>query len=99
MYTQYGVPSPVESVWTGSYATGLVSENPIGAPGVEWGEAYTMDSNWIHEVGAPSTTLLPLYALSEPIAAPEPSTEVLGVIGFLVIGFAGRHSWHHRWRH
>lgn len=78
IYTQHGIGTVPISVWTGSDYTGLVSVNPMGAAGVQWGNAHSTTSTWASQVGEPAISLLPLYALSDPITAvPEPSAVVL----------------------
>ena len=92
-YNQHGVDVGVETVATGSTANGTVSgTHGLGSTQnvVTIGEPYASTSFWLSAGPAPTTELLPLYALSDTITVPvpEPETFTLFALGLSVVGFA-----------
>jgi hypothetical protein len=93
-HDQYGNLAPTSAVWTGSLANGAswTPNFPLGSGigDVGLGVDIFTDARWIFEnaAGSPSSSSLPVYALSAPITVsptPEPATIALLGIGLLAI--------------
>ena len=88
-YTQGGV-SLSTYVWTGSVSDGsgatyLGIGEEAGQTTVGYGASYASNTSWInYGVISPNTYAFSLYALSTPIAVPEPAT--LTLLGPAILG-------------
>ena len=78
---QFLVSSLLSRPWTGS-ATNGTAANPLGSSSTRYGLAANANSSWISFTNNSSSTLRPLYALSEVLyVIPEPATASLLLIG------------------
>jgi hypothetical protein len=91
-YDQMGNLKLYQAVWTGSTSNGTANVgSTLGSPettiiGID--SNGTLDTSWIAGPPfLPNTSVLPLYALSSPITAPEPAT--LSLVGVAALGIAG----------
>lgn len=96
-YTELGTTTFYGSVWTGSNFSGTNwSFGGLGSANPRVGNPADTDDDWVQDDSYPASTLLPLYALSEPIMiVPEPASALLLAIGVIAIGARRRSSLRH----
>ena len=79
------------SVWTGSTVSGTShATRPLGSSGPAIGFSTFVTAGWITNTSTGGTTEFPLYALSEHLIIPEPSTGALLLIGCGILAWGWR---------
>lgn len=71
--TSSGISTPIHSVWTGSLSDGT-SYFPLGSSASFAGQPDQLDAHWVFGPITPTTTPLPLYAISGILTVQFPPT-------------------------